>query len=75
MGANGFPQSGFTATATCFGIGIVIMLTLFMIMRYENNRRDKAFGAVDQTTLAEVEEEVIATDRTDVENKAFRYMM
>lgn len=51
------------------------MLTLFMIMRYENNRRDKAFGAVDQTTLAEVEEEVIATDRTDVENKAFRYMM
>lgn len=51
------------------------MLTLFVFMRYENKRRDKAYGAIDQSTLAAVEEEVIVTDRTDVENKAFRYML
>ena len=51
------------------------MLTLLVILRYENKRRDKSFGEVDQSTLASLEEDVIASDRTDIENKSFRYMM
>jgi hypothetical protein len=68
-------QTGFTATACCFGIGIVLMLCLMVIIRYENSRRDKVFGVVNQSTLDVVEEEVSTTDRTDRENSVFRYMM
>ncbi|KIV93536.1 hypothetical protein PV10_04746 [Exophiala mesophila] len=67
--------SGFTATATCFGIGVVIMLTLLVILRHGNKRRDKSFGVVDQSTLARLEEDVIATNRADIEKKSFRYMI
>lgn len=74
-GANVRPQSGFTATASCFGIGIVLMLCLIGVIRYENDRRDKVFGVVDQSTLTVVEEEVSTIDRTDGENSVFRYMM
>jgi hypothetical protein len=68
-------QTGFTATACCFGIGIVLMLSLMVVIRYENSRRDKVFGVVDQSTLDVVEEEASTTDRTDGENSVFRYMM
>lgn len=51
------------------------MLCLIVVIRYENSRRDKVFGVVDQSTLDVVEEEVSTTDRTDGENSAFRYMM
>ncbi|KIL83619.1 hypothetical protein FAVG1_13170 [Fusarium avenaceum] len=67
--------SGFTGSAACFGIGIVLMVVLFFITRYENNRRDKLYGVVDQAILSVVEEEVCNTDRTDGKNSAFRYMM
>lgn len=69
------PQSGFTGTATCFGIAIFLMLSLIVVIRYENSRRDKVFGAVDQSTLNAAEEEVSTSDQTDGENKVFRYMM
>lgn len=51
------------------------MLCLLVLIRYENNRRDRVFGVVDPSTIDAVEEEVSITDRTDGENTVFRYMM
>ena len=51
------------------------MLSLLVLTRYENSRRDRVFGVVDESTLERVEEEVSMNDRTDGENSVFRYMM
>lgn len=51
------------------------MLSLLALTRYENSRRDRVFGVVDQSTIDAVEEDVSITDQTDRENSVFRYMM
>ena len=74
-GADVCLQSGFTATASCSGLGIVLMLCLIVVIRYENSRRDRVFGVVDESILHVVKEELSTTDRTNGENSVFRYMM
>jgi MFS transporter, ACS family, allantoate permease len=66
-------QTGIAVTLASFVINIILFGCLYLVYRWENNRRDKA--AEGQPELSEDEKTRIAfSDLTDNENKAMRYM-
>jgi hypothetical protein len=68
-------QTGFTATSTCFGIAILLMMVLIVLVRFENSRRDRVHGFTEDAVTNEHEGHVLENDLTDGNNPNFRYVM
>jgi MFS transporter, ACS family, allantoate permease len=67
-------ETGIAVTLASFVINIVLFGCLYLVYRWENNRRDKA--AEFQPELSEDEKTRLAfSDLTDNENKTMRYTM
>lgn len=62
-------QSGFRAVIACFVVVVVVALGLGVYLRWENRRRDRLAGPVDD---AEKPRELV--DITDLTNMQFRYV-
>jgi nitrate/nitrite transporter NarK len=69
--------SGITVLCSCMVASMVLILILRHAMWWENRRRDKKYGVRDVVS-GEADDEGIRSgflDRTDVENKHFRYAL
>ncbi|KAL1304286.1 hypothetical protein AAFC00_000693 [Neodothiora populina] len=64
--------SGFLATIICFACAMLIMITLRVVIKLENRRRDKAQGIEIGSTPPE--NTIVTTDRTDKQIPEFRYV-
>jgi septation ring formation regulator EzrA len=62
-------QSGFQAVIVCFVVVVVVALVLGAYLRWENRRRDRVTGPVED---AEKPTELV--DITDLTNMQFRYV-
>jgi septation ring formation regulator EzrA len=62
-------QSGFQAVIVCFVVVVVVALVLGAYLRWENRRRDRVTGPVED---AEKPTELV--DITDLTNTQFRYV-
>ncbi|GIJ90024.1 hypothetical protein Asppvi_008972 [Aspergillus pseudoviridinutans] len=62
-------QSGFQAVIVCFVVVVVVALLLGVYLRWENRRRDRVAGPVED---AEKPTELV--DITDLRNMQFRYV-
>ncbi|KAF7165443.1 hypothetical protein CNMCM6106_001601 [Aspergillus hiratsukae] len=62
-------QSGFKAIIVCFVVVVVVTLVLGAYLRWENRRRDRLAGPVE-----DAEESTELVDITDLTNMQFRYV-
>jgi hypothetical protein len=62
-------QSGFQAVIVCFVVVVVVALVLGVYLRWENLRRDRVAGPVEND-----EKSTELVDITDLANMQFRYV-
>jgi hypothetical protein len=72
-------QSGFEGTTICFSLAFLLILALRFTLMLENKKRDKLAAAApmqsEEQRRASVIEKLSLLDRTDGENKDFRYVL
>lgn len=62
-------QSGFQAVIVCFVVVVVVALALGVYLRWENRRRDRVAGPVEDAAKP-----TELVDITDLANMQFRYV-